>query len=278
MAPRKKPAKKPERKGYGWHPSLPDQRDLIHNFSGAPIPSTPVDLRGSGLLGSVWDQGQLGSCTAHGTGKAYVYDRAKQGTGDADFDGSRLFQYYNSRVLEGSADSDSGATVTDAIKALNGSGFPPSSDWPYDVSKFAAKPPKKAYTDGKLREAVKYAQVQQSEQAMKACLSASLPFVIGFTVYESFESDQVAKDGIVPMPGSGEQVVSGHCVLCVGWKQINGQDHWILMNSWGAGWGDKGFFYMPKAYLTNSSLSGDFWTVQAVSSPDPTPSPPRAAL
>lgn len=261
-------------KRYGWWPSLPDKRNLVHDFAGAPVADSPVDLRATGFLGSVWDQGQLGSCTAHGTGKAYVFDLAKT-AGAADFDGSRLFQYYNSRLLEGSTDSDSGATVADAIKALNGYGFPPAADWPYDIGQFAAKPPDSAYADGKLREAVKYAQVPQSEQAMKACLTAGIPFVIGFTVYASFESDQVAQDGIVPMPSAGEQVLGGHCVLCVGWKQINGQDYWILMNSWGSGWADKGFFYMPKAYLLDSSLSDDFWTVQSVSSPDPGPQPPK---
>ena len=259
--------------GYGWWPSLPDINDHHHDFTGAPVSDTPVDLRDTGFLGSVWNQGQIGSCSAHGSGKAFVFDVAKN-RGGSDYDGSRLFQYFNSRALEGNTSSDSGATVADAIKALNQDGFPPTADWPYDTAKFAKKPPAKAYTDGKLREAVKYARVAQSEQALKACLTAGTPVVIGFTVYASFESDQVAADGIVPLPTKGEQILGGHCVIVVGWKVIAGKEYWICLNSWGDAWGDEGYFYLPKTYLLSAQLSSDFWTVQSVSSPDPASVPP----
>jgi len=95
---------------------------------------------------------------------------------------------------------------------------------------------------------------------LKGCLASGYPFVFGFTVYQSFESAQVAKTGIVPMPAPHEAVVGGHAVLAVGYDDASQQ--FIVRNSWGDGWGIKGYFMMPYGYLTDTSLSDDFWTVQ----------------
>lgn len=259
-------------KGYGWKPSLPDRRNHFHNFGGAEI-APEVDLRKTGNLPDIWDQGQLGSCTAHGTLAAYAFDLAKQGQG-SNFSGSRLFQYYNSRLLEGTTDEDSGASCADAIKALKKYGTPPENEWPYNINVFADKPSQQAYDDGSLRQALKYAQVFQTPGDMKACLTAGTPIVVGFTVYDSFESGTVARTGDVPLPNSNENTLGGHCVLVVGYTVRNGKNVWICRNSWGTGWGENGYFYMPETYLTDSLLAGDFWTVQEVESPNPAPTPP----
>lgn len=259
-------------RGYGWKPSLPDVRNFRLHFGDSPEIAASVDLRTSGFMPPVWDQGQIGSCTAHGSGAAYSYDLAKQGEAEG-FQPSRLFVYYGARTIEGTVSQDSGATITDAIKALNRYGCPPETDWTYDITKFDVKPPQKAFDDGALREAVKYAQVPQTAADMKACLTGGLPIVIGFTVYDSFESQAVADTGDVPMPQATENILGGHCVLVVGYTVRDGQPVWICRNSWGTTWGDKGYFYFPEQYLLNPNLASDFWTVQSVSSPSPAPTP-----
>jgi C1A family cysteine protease len=111
--------------------------------------------------------------------------------------------------------------------------------------------------------------VTRSLAQMKGCLAAGFPFVMGFTVYESFESDQVAQTGIVPMPSHYEQVLGGHAVLCCGFDDAS--QRFYVQNSWGTEWGmsrtpgsaDRGFFTMPYAYLLSSSLSSDFWTIRS---------------
>lgn len=258
-------------RGLGWRPGLPDQRDWRHNFAGARV-APQVDLRTTGNLPDVWDQGALGSCVAHGVDAAYAFD-AEQFNHQDNRSGSRLFIYYNGRALEGTTGYDSGLTITDGIKALNQYGSPPEADWPYDVGRFTQKPPAVAYTDGLKCVAVKYARVDQTVQAMQACLTAGLPIVVGFTVYDSFPEQDGVPD--VPMPGRREQVLGGHCVLVVGYTTRNDRPVWIFRNSWGTSWGDGGYGYFPQAYLTSSSLASDFWTVQQVSSPDPAPTPPQ---
>jgi C1A family cysteine protease len=94
------------------------------------------------------------------------------------------------------------------------------------------------------------------------CLASGYPFVLGFTVYDSFESDAVAKTGVVPMPARRENVLGGHAVLAVGYDDK--QSRLRMRNSWGRAWGVKGYFTMPYAYLFDDNLSDDFWKITLV--------------
>jgi C1A family cysteine protease len=248
-------------KRFGWIPDLPDQRD--HLFS-APINALAqlppsVDLRPQ--CPPIYDQGELGSCTANGIGGAIEFTQMKQHSPTV-FTPSRLFIYYNERVMEGTIESDSGAMIRDGIKSVAKQGACPETLWPYVIANFAEKPPQACY-DSALHNTVKrYQRLAQNLTQMKGCLAAGYPFVFGFTVYDSFESQAVAQTGVVPMPGPTEQVLGGHCVVAVGYDDA--QQRFILRNSWGTSWGQQGYFTMPYAYLTqaNPALSSDFWTIR----------------
>jgi C1A family cysteine protease len=134
--------------------------------------------------------------------------------------------------------------------------------WPYVISKFAKQPPAAASKEALKHQALSYMRIAQNIALMKGCLASGYPFVFGFTVYDSFESDAVAKSGTVPMPAPSEGVLGGHAVLAVGYDDA--KQRIIVMNSWGTGWGMKGFFTMPYAYLTDSNLADDFWTIRLV--------------
>jgi C1A family cysteine protease len=256
-------------RGFGWKPEPDDPRDYKLKVPLKELPPE-VDLRQTGFLPDIWDQGQLGSCTAFASCAAYSFDLDKQASGD-NYDPSELFVYYNTRFIEGTVDEDSGAYIRDAIKSLNKYGVPAESEWPYDISKYAERPSDPAYESGLLREALKYATVDVTTRDLKAVLASGYPVVVGFTVYESFDSDQVINTGIVPLPNDTERILGGHAVLVVGYKLIDGNLYWICRNSWGTSWGDNGYFYMPEAYLTNTDLADDFWVVYQVTSPDPGP-------
>jgi len=247
--------------GYGWVRDLPDERDFVY---AAPLIRFPQGLPPSVDLRSecppVYDQGQLGSCTGNGIAGAIEFDQRKQGT--KEFTPSRLFIYYNERVIEGTVNQDAGAQIRDGIKAVATLGAPPETDWPYDVSKFSQRPPQSAYSDAKQDLVASYSRVVQDITQMRGCLAEGYPFVLGFTVYESFESDTVAQTGIVPMPRSGEQVLGGHCVVAVGYD--DSKRMFIIRNSWGDGWGIKGYCMMPYEYLISPRLSSDFWTIRSV--------------
>jgi C1A family cysteine protease len=249
---------------YGWVPDLPDHRDLLYAAPVAALQAIPpkVDLRPQ--CSPVYDQGQLGSCTANAIGAAFEFDLLKENKNTA-FPPSRLFIYYNERAIEGTVNTDSGAQLRDGVKALNQLGAPPETMWPYsdkNPGPFAEKPPPAVFTNAAQHKATSYQRVARAPTQMRACLASGFPFVYGFTVYESFESQAVAKTGIVPMPAPNEAVLGGHAVMAVGYDDA--AQRFLVRNSWGTGWGMAGYFTMPYAYLLDPNLADDFWTIRSV--------------
>ncbi|HSU99721.1 MAG TPA: C1 family peptidase [Roseiarcus sp.] len=244
---------------FGWQPDLPDHRDEFFSAPPPPAAGLPnsVDLRPG--CPPVYDQGDLGSCTANAIGGAIEFDRKKEKL--TDFVPSRLFIYYNERVMEGTVGSDSGAQIRDGIKSVAKIGAPPEKDWPYDIAQFTTKPPAKAYTDAKHDRAIRYQRLVSTLQQLQGCLASGYPFVFGFTVYESFMTQAVAQSGIMPMPKPGEKKVGGHAVMAVGYDNTTRMT--IIRNSWGTGWGQSGYFSMPYEFITSPNCS-DFWTIRSV--------------
>jgi C1A family cysteine protease len=250
---------------FGWVPDLPDARDFMYSAPEAVLTKLPTkaDLRQK--MPKIYDQGELGSCTANAIGAAFEFEQIKEG--QTDFTPSRLFIYYNERAMEGTIDTDSGAMIRDGIKSVAKVGVCTETTWPYDIPKFTEKPPKTAYTEAKKHQALIYRRVLGNLHQMQGCLASGLPFVFGFSVYESFMSAEVAKTGEVPLPPRGEQLIGGHAVLAVGYDDKI--QRFIVRNSWGTGWGMKGYYTMPYGYLTDPGLARDFWAIHAVE-PDTT--------
>lgn len=243
---------------FGWVPDLPDQRDFKLQIPEIThLPST-VDLRK--LCPQVYDQGNLGSCTANALAAAVGFELHKQKA--PDFMPSRLFIYYNERVIENSVNEDAGAMIRDGVKSLHKLGVCNEDEWKYNIDEFATTPSSICYTDALNHQVTSYHRVIRSLSQMKQCLAAGYPFVFGFSVYESFESDLVAKTGHVNMPKDTEQLLGGHAVLAVGYNDKS--KRFLVRNSWGQDWGLKGYFSMPYDYLLNPDLSDDFWTIRLV--------------
>lgn len=248
-------------KHFGWIPDLPDHRDHLYAAPLAALQVLPpqVDLRPQ--CPPIYDQGQLGSCTANGIAAAIQFDRMKQHL-HPNFLPSRLFIYYNERVIEGTVTQDSGAMIRDGIKSVAQQGDCPETEWPYTIAQFTTKPSAQCYTDAAKYRAVQYQRLVPNLTQLKGCLASGYPFVFGFTVYDSFESQQVAHTGVVPLAAHTEQVLGGHCVVAVGYDE--GQQRFIVRNSWGTGWGLQGYCTMPYAYLTDANLADDFWTIRLI--------------
>ena len=139
--------------------------------------------------------------------------------------------------------------------ALRSGPLPPNA-------RLARKPTPACYKAALKHTAVQYQRVPRNLAQMKGCLASGYPFVIGFTVYESFETDEVARTGVMPMPTPREHVIGGHAVMAVGYDDR--LDRFRMRNSWGKDWGTKGYFTMPYAYLLDNNLSDDFWKITLV--------------
>jgi C1A family cysteine protease len=249
-------------KRFGWVRDIPDQRDFRYQPPPRLARALPprVDLRDG--FPSCYNQGELGSCTANAIAGALQFLERKEGSPSPVMP-SRLFIYYNERALEGTVESDSGAQIRDGIKSVVKRGFCSEDLWPYDIKRFTARPPASCYSAALKDRVSEYLRLDHEQSVnLLTCLASGYPFVFGFSVYESFESPEVAATGIVRMPRMGERVLGGHAVVACGYNMKAGR--FIVRNSWGGRWGMNGYFTMPFDYLTDAFLSADFWTIRQV--------------
>lgn len=246
----------------GWVPDIPDIRD--HRYAVPYFKDLPerVDLRPG--FPAVYDQGDLGSCTAQAIAAAIAYDQKKQGLPEVT--PSRLFIYYQERLMEGTVDQDSGAMIRDGIKACDQFGVAPEPLWPYVTLLYRQKPIAAAYEEALQHQILQYARVPQDRRSLMATMAAGYPIVFGFSVYESFMSDAVAATGVVPMPTWGERLLGGHAVDTAGYEP-NGP---LCRNSWNE-WGDHGYFTLPWEYILDPNLADDFWVIRLIEGPGTAP-------
>lgn len=248
---------------YGWIPGFPDQRDIKLEYSHLrkKVVTLPVvvDLRSK--FPDCYDQGDLGSCTANAIAALYQYLLLLLKHGK--YTPSRLMIYYLERQMEGTVNEDAGAMIRDGMKAAAKYGLAHEKLWPYDITKFKDAPSAEAYKDAGHHKGGKYYSVNNTDlNLMLTALAAGHPIVAGFSVYTSFESNQVAATGIVPMPKKNEKLLGGHAILIVGYDLS--KKMFLVRNSWGVGWGEKGYCWMPFDYLTSKDLADDFWTAEYV--------------
>lgn len=241
-------------------PGLHDERDFFTRVvrsarATAAAGSTRIDLRP--LFPPVYDQLSLGSCTANAACAVQAYNQKQFQGIPSPVLLSRLFEYFSSRTNKA---SDTGATIKDAVAALASLGSCPESQWPYDIRKYAQQPPHDCYVSAASNRISQYARVPQTRSAFEAALSAGMPIVFGVAVYESF--GRVNANGLVPVPNTRkERLLGGHALVIVGYDNSNPSNPlFIVRNSWGLRWGDKGYCYMPYAYILDRNLAFDPWT------------------
>lgn len=229
-----------------------DWRDHYYNFARIESPRERVDLR---LWASpVEEQLHLGSCVGQAVVGAYELILNK--TDKIKFtDLSRLFVYYNARLLDNSIDDDVGAYVRDGIKAVEKYGVCSEQSWPYLINKFAEPPSINCYEDAKQRTIKKYYRLLNIKDIIDA-LNADYPVVTSMNVYDSFQDLDNSNNSILPLPKLNEELIGGHAVAFVGYdlpKKL-----FLARNSFGTDWGEEGYFWVPFDYAERDFM--DNWT------------------
>jgi C1A family cysteine protease len=272
-------------KGMGWIRDCPDFRDYRTDNDEVlrlmkPLmrektkkEKTSIDLRE--WCSPVEDQGTIGSCTAN-AGVAmveYFENRALNRYVDA----SRLFLYKTTRNLL-HLTGDTGAQLRTTMGALVLFGVPPEEFWPYsdDPREVDKEPPAFCYAFAQNYNAIKYYRLDTAGivpeavlDSIKKRLSSGLPSMFGFTVYSSIT--QAETNGKIPYPTKGEKALGGHALMAVGYDdrmKISNKNReasettgaFLIRNSWGAGWGDRGYGWLPYQYVTGE-LATDWWTL-----------------
>ena len=241
-----------------WKVDKVDTRDYKYQLTSITNPNY-IDLRS--YCSPIENQGTLGSCTGQAIAGAIELLNKRNGK---PTDVSRLFIYYYERLLLGTVNYDSGAYIRDGIKATNHYGASLETYWPYNIRKFRLEPINEAKNDALNRKVTRYERVNDFNGCIDA-LTNGYPVIIGFHVYQSFMSSTVARTGKMPYPNTKrERLLGGHAVLLVGYNKA--KKVFIVRNSWGPYWGDKGYFYMPFDVI-KPNMSSDYWIIKSVNNP-----------
>jgi C1A family cysteine protease len=239
----------------GWLRDNPDPRDFIEKpAKKRGVPGDDIDLRKTGWLPPVYQQYQTQSCTAMALGAAIEYIHRKEGK--PELKPSKLFMYWNARVLDDRTEMDGGAELRSIFKAVNRWGVAPNEDFPFIPENLLIEPPEKAYINAQKEILSKYSRVKSTRKDIVAVLSRQQPIVFGAHVFENFRSEKALKTGIIDMPEGSP--MGGHAMLLVG---IRPDGLFIVRNSFGAEMNDRGYCYFPQAYIENDNLTADFWTL-----------------
>lgn len=241
---------------YGWRRDRPDQRDFRFKPTIEVLP-TQVDLRQGCPV--AYDQDKLGSSTGQAISGLMHYVLRKKNP-HAAVQPSALFIYYHGRVIENSINEDAGLEIRNGIKGLMQYGICPEQYCPHVISKFKKKPAKIAFNNVIPHNIDKYLRIDQVEHDLKSCLREGFPFVFGMGVYESFETEEVGRTGIVPLPNIQERLLGGYAVCGVGYD--DDEKKFIVRASRGSDWGIEGYFMLPYDYVLNVNLAADFWTIR----------------
>lgn len=210
----------------------------------------------------VYDQLHLNSCSANAIAAALRYNELKEGRPDVPSP-SRLFIYYNERVLAGVVGTNSPVALRDGYRTITKIGACPEAMWPYQVRRFRRAPTPPCFHAAHRHRAIAYYRLRRALVDMRACLAQRFPFVMAIAVHQSMMARAVKQTGVVPLPGRRDRLRGGHAILIVGYHHA--KRLLIFRNSWGAGWGDHGYGYLPYTFIASPDLAWDFWTMRRVS-------------
>ena len=268
----------------GWLADLPDFRDyrrdheeirpqLEQTDAAEPAEGLPsqIDLRD--WCPPIENQGKLGSCTANaGVGLIEYFERRAR---NEHLDASRLFLYKATRNLM-KAVGDTGAHLRSTMGAMRLFGVPPEEYWPYRIRNFDQEPPAFCYSFAANYRAVRFYRldppgvgIEEIIASIKTNLASGLPSMFGFTVFTSIA--QADETGEIPYPTEKEKIEGGHAVVAVGYdddkviannrrKDNDSQGAFLIRNSWGTSWGDKGYGWLPYQYVLDT-LAIDWWVL-----------------
>ena len=222
-----------------------DERDYKSTLKAQPISKSFVELK----MPTIYDQKDLGSCVSNAIALCVNYW--------LKISPSRLFIYWNARAIgKYEMYQDTGLCVRDGCKSVAKFFVTDEKNWAYDTTQFDIIPPLTAYNKVISLSDMSYTSVPQNLNSIKQYLINGNPIIFGIAVYSSFMNNT----GIIPMPDvSSETLLGYHCVVIVGFD--DSKLMFKVANSWGTNWGQKGYFYLPYAYVTNINLAFDFWCI-----------------
>ena len=233
-------------------PSPIDKRDYKYVRTGSVSTTTDIDLRP--VLSAVRNQGSINCCFSF-AGAGLLEALMKKKT-HVKYTISPSYNYYTTRMYEGTYPKNVGAYIKSYIKALYANGFVWERNMPFK-QKSSYKPRKGVNNVAQFAKdffLTRTTYQKVSSSLYLNCLQKKQPILLGMIINNSWFS--VDKSGVINDTSVNQ---GGHAVLFVGRKTINGKKYGIIRNSWGINFGDYGYCYVDWSHILTNSF--DAWTI-----------------
>ncbi len=175
---------------------------------------------------------------------------------------SSQYNFVRSRQLEGTypGEPETGVWPISPLRVLFGWGTVTDADWPRTISRETWPPPEPPGLDAKAKSKRLY-HYQRIRSAYQCCITLGhlLPVTAAFEITEQWFN---AEDGVIRMPGPGEEIVGSHCVSLIGFDHL--RSCFVFANSWGETWGNRGLGLLPFEFFDKYLVSA--WTLRGVGS------------
>lgn len=224
-----------------------DEVRFDETYQPTAVSEKSVDLRDH--FTKVKDQGQVGACTVFAVAAIYEYILKRNGQGDADL--SESFVYYNVRHADGKELDDTGSSFQDVIRSIGEQGICTEPLHPFSLP-LSREPSPEAYQDAKKRRITKALNVNVREEDIKSAIQEGYPVAVSLKIFDSFNSTR----GFVERPTADETAAADygyHAMVVVGYTDDT--RHFVVRNSWGERFGDKGYCYIPYSYICDPDLN-----------------------
>lgn len=231
-----------EKRPLGALPSPQDQRDYTVAMFMPVAESFPAEY----LVDrppSIYDQGSTSMCVAFSLAALKEQHEYRERSIQTRY--SPGFIYANRKETDYQGE---GMYAREALARLVQDGVCPYSDMPITSNYQSCR----AWLEQKaaVREKAKPQRILSYVRAynvadIKTMLMEMGPVALTIAVYPSFWQPP---NGIVPELQPGESIQGYHAMVIVGWKIVNGREYWVVHNSWGTSWGDRGRCYIPADY------------------------------
>jgi C1A family cysteine protease len=214
-------------------------------------PGNTVDLRR--LCSPVENQWHVGSCVANAIVGALEMLKIRDTGKHTEL--SRLFLYYNSRLMHRAVNVDKGTYIRLAMGTLAGLGTCTEAKWSYDPARVNIRPSWGSYREAFPHKIDKFYSIDadgdERTSFVKKALESIHPVVFGMSVDQAFMS---YAGGVLVKP-TGDSL-GRHAMMICGYNDNEGC--FTVRNSWGTGWGEEGYVKLAYDYF-DEAHARDFW-------------------
>lgn len=216
--------------------------------------SITTDLRGQ--LGPVRDQKNRPTCLAFAASAAHQHAQRH----DEEF--SAEWVYYHAVSVAGGT-HDEGSTIPDTRSVISTPGQPLETIWPYlDVITDVATWYPPVSTD-----LYRCSTEMVAESDFLSTLQGDTPIVTALYISDAFyyrnQWTLAGSEVILPDDSSPNDMHRGHAVVVAGSATIHGTQHYLLRNSWGSAWANKGHAWIGSVELERRLIGAFTLTIGA---------------